>query len=131
MMSAMAKHGKPEEPKDSPAYMFKLIGSIGLILLGGLFAGESTMTMERRVRNKSDSTPFFAPRFDVGIDGLGRHATTCPRDVFGRSQGKETRSKCAEAVEARKTLGSRRKSRLFTMLFMADSVLRSCFSGMS
>lgn len=42
-MSAMmlAKHGKPEEPTDSPAYMFKLIGSIGLILLGGLFAGES------------------------------------------------------------------------------------------
>jgi hypothetical protein len=40
MISAMAKHGKPEEPKDSPAYMFKLIGSIGLILLGGLFAGE-------------------------------------------------------------------------------------------
>ncbi|GHJ89220.1 hypothetical protein NliqN6_5622 [Naganishia liquefaciens] len=40
-MSAMmlAKHGKPEEPTDSPAYMFKLIGSIGLILLGGLFAG--------------------------------------------------------------------------------------------
>ena len=37
----LAKHGKPEEPTDSPAYMFKLIGSIGLILLGGLFAGES------------------------------------------------------------------------------------------
>jgi hypothetical protein len=33
-MSAMmlAKHGKPEEPTDSPAYMFKLIGSIGLIM---------------------------------------------------------------------------------------------------
>ena len=44
-MSAMmlAKHGKPEEPTDSPAYMFKLIGSIGLILLGGLFAGEKIL----------------------------------------------------------------------------------------
>jgi hypothetical protein len=40
-MSTFGKHDKPEEPKDSPAYMFKLVGSIGLILLGGLFAGMS------------------------------------------------------------------------------------------
>lgn len=40
-MSTFGKHDKPEEPKDSPAYMFKLVGSIGLILLGGLFAGKS------------------------------------------------------------------------------------------
>lgn len=30
----------PKDPVESPAFMFKLIGSIGLILLGGLFAGE-------------------------------------------------------------------------------------------
>ncbi|KAJ9110877.1 hypothetical protein QFC19_001386 [Naganishia cerealis] len=29
----------PKDPVDSPAFMFKLVGSIGLILLGGLFAG--------------------------------------------------------------------------------------------
>ncbi|KAJ9118707.1 hypothetical protein QFC22_003927 [Naganishia vaughanmartiniae] len=37
------KHNKgpidPKDPVDSPAFMFKLIGSMGLILLGGLFAG--------------------------------------------------------------------------------------------
>ncbi|KAJ9101175.1 hypothetical protein QFC21_003393 [Naganishia friedmannii] len=41
-MSTM-KHNKapidPKDPVDSPAFMFKLVGSMGLILLGGLFAG--------------------------------------------------------------------------------------------
>ena len=63
-MSAMmlAKHGKPEEPTDSPAYMFKLIGSIGLILLGGLFAGESDLhdVVPKRARGNGVLIAFLA-----------------------------------------------------------------------
>jgi hypothetical protein len=39
-MSTMMKHKSPNDEEPKPAYMFKLFLSMGLILLGGLFAGE-------------------------------------------------------------------------------------------
>lgn len=36
----MMKHKSPNDEEPKPAYMFKLFLSMGLILLGGLFAGE-------------------------------------------------------------------------------------------
>lgn len=70
---SVAKHGKPEEPKDSPAYMLKLIGSIGLILLGGLFAGElcRPRDVDRRVAGEFVSHYIRYARSDIGVDGLG------------------------------------------------------------
>lgn len=68
-MSAMAKHGKPEEPTDSPAYMFKLIGSIGLILLGGLFAGEWKRQWSDACEN--DSHLIFLPFLGLTLALMG------------------------------------------------------------
>lgn len=110
-MSTFTKsHGKPEEPTDSPAYMFKLIGSIGLILLGGLFAGMSpTSPMWDAYGRSCPILCHLSPdRSNIGVDGLGRYAASGTGDFLHRSGREETCGERVEAFEAGKTLGSGR-----------------------